>query len=69
MEKIRIVSIRGIARKNNMNRNSVWRLFKWYTHIYGDDPNYVIVEPDGRKRPTERFIEFLESVTGRKILV
>ena len=68
LDRIRIVSIRAIARKNNLNLKTVWKKFQWYALIYGDNPEYVIREPDGRKRPTERFVEFLEEVLGRKIV-
>ncbi|ASJ13354.1 hypothetical protein [Thermococcus thioreducens] len=67
MERVKIVSIRAIARKNNLNLVTVWKKFDWYASIYGDDPNYVIRGPDGRRYPTERFVEFLERVLGRKI--
>jgi len=66
---VRIVSIREIARKNGLNRDTVWKKFRWYASIYGDNPEYVIHAADGRKYPTERFIEFLEEVLGRKIVV
>ena len=62
MDKIRIVSIRAIAREHGMNRNKVWRLFKWYVSIYGDDPRYVITDVDGRRRPTQEFLRFLKKI-------
>jgi len=62
LDRIRIVSIRAIARQYGMNRNKVWRLFKWYAEIYGDDPKYVIIDVDGRKRPTQEFLKFLRKI-------
>lgn len=62
LDRIRIVSIRAIARETGMNHLKIWRLFKWYVSIYGDDPRYVIIDADGRKRPTEEFLKFLKRI-------
>ena len=68
-EPIQIVSIRAIARKNGLNKDFVWRKFKWYSEIYKNSPQHVVYGPDGRKYPTQKFVEFLEQVLGRKIVL
>ncbi|MFA4701502.1 hypothetical protein [Pyrococcus kukulkanii] len=64
---MRIISIRAIARKNNINHMKLWRLFKIYVALYGDDPRYVIVEYNGKRRPTEEFVRFVENALGIKL--
>ncbi|WCN28187.1 hypothetical protein [Thermococcus kodakarensis] len=62
MDRIRIVSIRGIARKYGLNHMRVWRLFNLYHSIYGDDPRYVIIDADGRRKPTQKFEDFVKKL-------
>ncbi|WP_297090843.1 hypothetical protein [Thermococcus sp.] len=59
---VRLVSIRGIARKYNLNHMRVWRLFNLYHSIYGDDPRYVIIDADGRRKPTQKFEDFVKKL-------
>jgi len=61
-ERVRIVSIRGLARKYGINHMRVWRLFKLYVAIYGDDPRYVIIDSDGRRRATQKFEDFVKKL-------
>ena len=60
VEPIHIVSIRGIARKYSLNHMRVWRLFNIYHSIHGDDPRYVIRDSDGRRKPTQKFEDFVK---------
>ncbi|MFA4641432.1 hypothetical protein [Pyrococcus kukulkanii] len=63
---MRIISIRAIARKNNVNHMRLWRIFKVYVALYGNNPKYVVIV-DGKKRPTEEFLKFAEKALGIKL--
>ena len=62
MDKVKIVSIRKIAKKYGLNHMRVWRLFNLYCMIHGDDPRYVIIDADGRRKPTRRFENFVKKL-------
>ncbi len=65
--QIQIVSLRKIAKKNDLNREFVRRRFKWYANIYEGSSEHLVRTADGRVLPTIKFIEFLERILGRKI--